>query len=235
MDTYRKNYIVKAKNENSEINSKVYIDANYILRCIGVILFAIFFMYWFINELKNWIWPTVFGILGVFAVLGAYSYTNTWKVFTQNGKLYIRRYFSEKEIDYSCLVTMEVICKVTTSDEPRSRKIYTYFLVIKYVDYKKEKIKTRKLQVKEELVSEVEKLCQMFMTNIEAERKGYDESFLDVREENSLPDRIIKKYEEKELAEKEREPKLKRIVIIIGIIIFFMMMASIPIIENMQK
>lgn len=234
MNTYRKKYIVKAKNENSEINSKVYMDANYILKCISIIVFAIIFMYWFINKLENWIWPTVFGVLGVFVVLGIDSYINTWKVFTKNRKLYIRRYFSEEEIDYSCLVTMEVIRKIPTSDEQRLRKIYTYFLVIKYVDHKKEKIKTKKLQVKEELVPEVEKFCQMFMTNIQAE-EGYDESFLDVREENSLSDRIINKCEEKELERQEKETKLMRIVIIVGIIIFFMMIASIPIIENMQK
>ena len=234
MDTYRKNYIVKAKNENSEIKSEDDTGIKYIVKCVALTVMVMIIAYFYIKEFGNWIIPTVFGILFIFAILGASWYTNTWKVFTQNGKLYIKRYFFEKEIDYSCLATIEILCKRVKTNETSYGLNYIYFLTIRYVDYKKEKVKTIKLQMKEEMIPEVKKFCQMFMTNIQAE-EGYDESFLDVREENSLPDRIIKEYAEKELEKKEKEPKLKIIVIIIGLIILFMMMASIPIIENMQK
>lgn len=234
MSTYRENYIVKAKAENSEINSAIYIDAKYIQLCVSLIILAILSVYFYSEKLGNWIKPTIFAILSILAILGAYSYTNTWQVITKNGKLYIRRIFSEKVIDYSCLVNVEVDYEIVTSDNPNSRPHKRYFLAIKYVHYKKEKIKTIKLQLKEETLPEAEKFCRMFMTNKQAEKR-YDECFLDVREENSLPDRVIKKYIQKEIEMEKVEPKLKVIVVIIALIIFFMMMASIPIIENMQK
>ncbi|MFR2570752.1 MAG: hypothetical protein ACLS90_03485 [Clostridia bacterium] len=186
----------------------------------------------------NIIISILFSIFSIIAIVIAEIYTLKWKLVAKDRKLYIKRGFIEKEINYSELIEVNVIKHEGTTYSKYGYNHYRiYMFEIKYIDTQKEKIRVIELELKDSETKrkEAREFCNIFLTNDNNENNYDERAFFKVRDSfGEIEQKINEKLDEKKEVEK-KEVKIKKIIIIVSIIIFIMMFASVPIIESIQE
>lgn len=197
-------YILKAKDSNIEINSPKNHKKD-IISFIILYTFGITSLIYYATIDHNFIFLILLMILAGIVIW----IDSKWSLKVNDRKIYIKKGFSNTIIDYPNLINTRL--KKLGEGSTRSR----WYLEIEHIKNNKFVMTSIPISYIEEVLPSISEFRSNFITNLELKtRTSISDEYFDIRE-NEITEIIINK--------KEKEYKWKKIIIIIGIILFIIM------------
>lgn len=199
-------YIVKAKDSNIEINSPKNHKKD-------IISFIILFTFAIIGLIYNaTIDHSFIFLIPLMILAGIVIWIDSkWSLKVNNRKIYIKKGFSNTIIDYSNLINTRLKKHGMIGEGSTG---ISWYLEIEHIKNNKFVMTTIPISYLEEVLPSISEFRNNFITNLELKtRTSISEEYFDIRE-NEITEIISKK---------EKEHKWKKVIIIIGIILFIIM------------